>query len=527
MEINKIFKSRFFRQVSIGTFATTGLLAGGSVLQGCSSGEGESTSKPNILVFIVDDMGWQDTSVPFWTERTPFNDLYHTPNMEKLAAEGMKFTQAYACAVCSPSRTSLMTGMNAARHRVTNWTLRRNIPTDRPDDILEMPVWNVNGLQPVDTVENSLYATNLVQLLKENGYYAIHSGKAHWGAIDTPGSNPLNFGFDINIAGHAAGGLGSFLGENNFSAVWRNGDPVWDVPGLEQYHGDTINLTNVLTIEAIKALDKAMDTGKPFYLYMSHYTVHTPLEPDHRFIDKYREMGLEEEEARYASMLEGMDRSLGDLMNYLEENGLDDNTVILFMSDNGGLSAHARGGEPHTHNYPLNSGKGSAYEGGIRVPMIVKWPGEVASGTVNDEYLIIEDYFPSILEMAGIDDYKTIQQIDGVSFLPQLRQEEAADENRDLIFHYPNKWGGTGPGIGTTSTIRSGDWKLIYWYKDQSFELYNITEDIGEQNNLADTETEKVGELASALGGYLRSMDADRPLFSSTGEPVPWPDEAL
>ena len=501
-----------------------GVLAAGLAVSGCNILDRQE-SQPNIVFFIVDDMGWQDTSVPFWREESDFNRLYHTPNMERLAANGMIFTQAYACAVSSPTRTSLMTGMNAARHGVTNWTLRRNTSTDRADDILEMPRWNMNGLQPVDTIENSVYATLLTDLLRQNGYFTIHSGKAHWGAMDTPGSDPLNLGFDINIAGHAAGGLGSYLGEKNFGNAEKGTHTLpWGVPGLEKYHGEDVNLTDVLTIEAIKALDKARDTGKPFYLYMSHYTVHTPIEPHHPYYQKYSDMGLEEPEARYASMLEGMDASLGDLMDYLDEHDLAENTIILFISDNGGLSAHARGGEAHTHNRPLRSGKGSAYEGGIRVPMIVSWPGKVEPGSVDNIPLIIEDYFPAILEIAGINEYETVQEIDGISFVPRLTRERAGDPERSLVWHYPNKWGGEGPGIGTTSTIRKGDWKLIYWYGEQQSELYNIREDIGEQNNRVSLMPRKVKDLSSELGGYLRKVDAHRPVIKATGEPAPWPD---
>ncbi len=353
-----------------------------SLLIFCSSGSighyQNDHKQPNIIFFLVDDMGWQDTSVPFWTEKTPLNLLYHTPNMEKMAAEGMKFTQAYASSVCSPTRVSLMTGMNAARHRVTNWTLKRNVSEDHADDILKMPVWNMNGLQPVDSIENAVHATTLPQILKQNGYFTIHCGKAHWGAMNTPGANPLNLGFDLNIAGHAAGAPGSYQGEKNFGN--KNGDKQtlpWGVPGLGKYHGDTINLTEVLTLEAISAIQQAQKLNKPFFLNMSHYAVHTPLEADARFYKKYKNMGLEEPEARFASMVEGMDKSLGDLMAYLKNNDLDKNTLIVFMSDNGSLSASARGGTLHSHNKPLKSGKGSAYEGGIREPMMVKWPGKV------------------------------------------------------------------------------------------------------------------------------------------------------
>lgn len=482
---------------------------------------------PNIILFLVDDMGWQDTSVPFYHERTPFNDIYHTPNMERLAAQGMKFTQAYSHSVCSPTRVSLMSGMNAARHRVTNWTLRRNATNDREHPTLELPKWNVNGLQPTDSIENSVHVTSLPQILKDHGYFTIHSGKAHFGAIGTPGENPSNIGFDVNIAGHAAGGPGSYHGGKNFSAAWRNGSTVWDVPGLKKYHGKDINLTEALTQEAILGLDSARVLDKPFFLYMSHYAVHAPIEEDSRFIQKYIETGMDTTEAKYASMVESMDKSLGDLMDYVNANGLSENTIILFTSDNGGLSAVARGGEPHTHNKPLSSGKGSAHEGGIREPMIVSWPGITKIGSSTDDYLIIEDFFPTILEMANIRNYNTVQQLDGQSFASILKGVESSMKNRSLFWHFPNSWGPTGPGIGATSTIRKADWKLIYYHADQHFELFNITEDIGESTNLADDEVEIKNNLGIELSNYLRSVDAQMPSEKSTGKQIPWPDEVL
>jgi arylsulfatase A-like enzyme len=496
-------------------------------LAGCRS-ESKNEARPNIILFMVDDMGWQDTSVPFWKEKTPFNKRYRTPSMERLASQGMMFTQAYASSVSSPTRVSLMTGMNAARHRVTNWTLQRNASVDGQSDILSYPEWNVNGVQPTDTVPRSVYATMLPRILKDNGYFTIHCGKAHFGAITTPSANPVNCGFDINIAGHAAGGPGSYLGTENFGNAERGVHTLpWGVPGLEKFHGDSIFLTEALTREAIKALDSSRTTGKPFYLYMAHYAVHVPLYADDRFYKKYIDMGLDDYEARYSSMIEGMDKSLGDLMDYLERNNLTENTIILFMSDNGGFSLRPRAGELHTHNKPLNSGKGSAYEGGIREPMIVKWPGKVKSGAKCNDYLIIEDFYPTILEMAKVKEYSTVQAIDGKSFVPMLLQTGSTSADRDLFWHFPNNWGPTGPGIGASSTIRSGDWKLIYFYEDKRFELYNITEDIGELHNLSEQHPEIVKEMAGKLGKYLRSIEAQRPSFKSTGKPVEWPDEAL
>ena len=497
------------------------------LVTGCSPEKG-SEGRPNIIMFMVDDMGWQDTSVPFWKEKTPLNMRYHTPAMERLASEGMMFTQAYASSVCSPTRVSLMTGMNAARHRVTNWTLRRDTTVDGHSDILSYPQWNVNGVQPADTIPHSVNATMLPQILKDNGYYTIHCGKAHFGAMTTPSANPLNCGFDVNIAGHAAGGPGSYLGTENFGNKEKGGHTLpWGIPGLEKYHGDSIFLSEALTREAMAALDKSRAAGKPFYLYMAHYAVHIPLYADKRFYQKYRDMGLGDFEARYSSMVEGMDKSLGDLMDYLDRNKLTENTIILFMSDNGGFSLKPREGEQHTHNKPLNSGKGSAYEGGIREPMIVKWPGNVKQGTKCNDYLLIEDFYPTILEMAQIKDYKSVQTVDGRSFVPMLLQSGTTSRGRDLFWHFPNNWGPTGPGIGATSTIRSGDWKLIYYYEDRHFELFNISDDIGELDNLAEEETARVKALAVKLGSYLRSIDAQRPSFKATGQLVEWPDEVI
>lgn len=487
----------------------------------------EKKPQTNIILFLVDDLGWQDTSEPFWTDTTNNNRKYFTPNMETLAHEGMKFTQAYACAVCSPTRVSLLSGMNAARHRVTNWTLQRGKNSVPEPENLQIPNWNLNGVQACDSIEQSVYVTPLPQILKDNGYFTIHCGKAHFGAISTPAENPQSLGFDMNIAGHAAGGPGSYQGENNFSAAWRGGGSIWDIPGLEKYHGKDINLMEALTLEAKLAMDSAIQQGQPFYLYMAHYGVHTPLEPDHRFYQKYINLGYEEPEARYASMVESVDKSLGDLLSYLEEKNITDNTIILFMSDNGGLSAVARGGEPHTHNLPLSSGKGSAHEGGIREPMIVKWPETVPPGTKCDDYLIIEDFFPSILEMAGITNYETVQHIDGKSFVPFLMQENVENQNRALYWHYPNNWGPTGPGIGASSTIRLGDWKMIYYHKDESFELFNLVEDIGESNNLAGSNKEKLKELAQILSDYLISVDAQMPINKKTQKVINWPIDAL
>lgn len=466
-------------KILLGTF---GLLPLSASLY-AQSAENQPDKRPNIIFFLVDDMGWQDTSLPFWTEKTPYNRLYETPNMERLARQGMMFTQAYASSISSPTRCSLMTGANAARHRVTNWTLQKNRSTDAESETLQLPEWNWNGIAQTGGTSHTFVAKSFVQLLKESGYHTIHCGKAHWGAIDTPGENPCHFGFETNIAGHAAGGLATYLSELNYGHdAQGNPTSLMSVPGLEKYWQTGTFVTEALTQEALKALDKAKQYNQPFYLYMSHYAIHIPIDKDTRYFEKYKQKGMSDKEAAYASLIEGMDKSLGDIMDWLEKNGEADNTIILFMGDNGGYAtgSHWRDEPLYTQNAPLNCGKGSAYEGGIREPMIVSWPGVTQPSSRCDRYLLAEDYFPTILEMAGITDWKVPQTIDGVSFVPLLKQTGDPSEGRSLYWNCPNLWGEAGPGIGATCSIRQGKWKLIYFYETGQKELYDIPADISE-----------------------------------------------
>lgn len=487
----------------------------------------QAQERPNIILFMVDDMGWQDTSVPFWSELTANNCKYETPNMEALAAKGMKFTQAYASSISSPSRCSLITGMNAARHRVTNWTLEKDKTTDIESDSILPPQWNLNGITQAEGIPNTFRATSFVQLLRDNGYHTIHCGKAHFGAIDTPGEDPAHFGFEVNIAGHAGGGPATYLSELNFG---HNGDgtPVslFAIPGLEKYWGKGVFATEALTLEALRALDDAKAQDRPFFLYMSHYAVHVPIDRDPRYYDKYLAKGLSGKEAAYAALVEGMDKSLGDIMSWLEANSLDDDTILIFMSDNGGLATapYWRDGELYHQNAPLNCGKGSLYEGGIREPMMVYWPNVTRPGSVCDKYLIIEDFFPSILEMAGIDSYKTLSPIDGRSFVPLIKGTGDPSKGRSLVWNYPNIWGNSGPGVNLNCAIRRGDWKLVYYYDTGKKELFNVKEDIGETCDLSAEKPGLVRKLSARLGRYLRSVDAQRPSFLPSGEPCPWPD---
>lgn len=482
--------------------------------------------KKNIIVFLVDDMGWQDTSVPFWHKSTSLNSIYHTPNMERLAKRGMKFSNAYANSVCTPTRVSLMTGMNVARHGVTNWTnVKKDTPTDHPDSILIPPVWNHNGLALSKDISNTVHATPLPMLLKKAGYFNIHCGKGHFAPYGTPASDPLNIGFDVNIAGSAAGHPGSFLAEDRY----RNSlaDTLWGVRGLDKYADQGLNLTEALTREAISTLKANKKSGKPFFLYMSHYAVHLPFSKDVRFYQKYIENGLSDTEARYAALIEGMDKSLGDLMDYLDSEGISDNTYILFLSDNGGLTlTPQRGGEAHTQNLPLKMGKGSLYEGGIRVPMIVAGPGIPKSVTTN-QYVGIDDIFPTILELAGLKKYKTIQQIDGESITPFLRDEQMKNEDKILLWHYPNNWTSVNlKGISWGSALRKGKWKLLYFHKAAKLELYDLNADIGEKNDLSVMLPAKLKEMAELMSAELKKKGARMPTYKKTGRQIPWPDES-
>lgn len=477
-------------------------------------GVAASIKPTNIVFFMVDDMGWQETSVPFHTQVTELNRRYRTPNMERLAAQGMKFTQAYASAVCSPTRVSALTGMNAARHRVTNWTLRRDRSPDDASSTLEPPAWNLNGVCTNSGVGRAMRVTPLPALLRDAGYYTIHVGKAHFGAKGTPGENPLNLGFEINVAGHAAGGPGSYWGLKNFSAAWRTQPPdlIWDVPGLEKYHGRDIYLTEALTLEAINELEKAAATGRPFYLYMAHYAVHAPWERDDRFCDAYLDRGLKPFEATLASMIEGMDKSLGDIMDALERLGVAENTLVLFMSDNGAPSQCPR-------NLPLRGHKLTPYEGGIREPLIVKWPRITQPGSVCKTPVIIEDFFPTILEAAGVEwKGKTLQTVDGVSFVPLLRGAGAQSPDRVFTWHFPHTYAGQTP----FSAIRQGPWKLIYHHPERKLELFNVEEDVEEARNTVLDEPTKTRELAELLASRLSGMEALMPIQKASGKALPY-----
>jgi len=489
---------------------------------------GQHKERPNIIVFFVDDLGWQDISVPFYKEITPLNKKFHTPHLEELAKESTKFTNAYATPVCTPSRVSMITGLNAAHHRVTNWTHpTANKPTDNPDDILSPPNWNINGMSPKPNIARTFYATPFPQILKDNGYYTIHIGKAHWGSAGTPAASPLNLGFMLNVAGHSAGHPQSYYAEENYGNI-PGKSKLQAVPDLMEYHGGETFLTEALTLEAIKALEEPIKRNEPFFLNFSNYAVHVPIQPDPRFTQKYLDEGLDSVEAAYASLVEGFDKSIGDILQFLKEKNVYENTVVIFLSDNGGLSLQPmRSGPNHTQNLPLKAGKGSIYEGGIRIPLLIKNANNHQARTTESP-VIIEDLFPTILELAKIKDYTLAQKnIDGKSIVGLI---EGHDDNswnsRTLVWNIPNKWTTPdGPGINFFSAIRQGDYKLLYDMKHGKLELYNLRNDIGETKDISRNEKKKVKELSDLLTIRLKEWDAQLPSYKSNQMEVPFPNE--
>ena len=532
-------------------------------LIGCTSGKQD---KPNIITFVIDDMGWLDTSVAFGEEVYPHNLRHDTPNIARLAEEGVIMTSAFACPVSSPSRTSMMSGMNAAHTRITNYlamvkdknTDASNTPSEKLDDTVERTDWNVNGIQPagMSDIGHCVHVTPYPQILKNNGYYTIHTGKSHWAPGGTAAASPYNMGFCVSVAGHVVGKGWGYYAENNYRNVPGNYNQL-TIQNMTEYLGSSTHLTEALTLESLKTLDYPIDNGIPFYLNFCHFAVHTPILSDPRFYQKYIDRGMDKGQARFASMCEGVDKSLGDLLAYLEKKKVLDNTIIVFMSDNGGNSENlSKGGERHTQNSPLREGKASCYDGGIRVPMIVYWKGKIAAGTRLNTPVVMEDIYPTILEMAGIDNYKTVQNLDGKSIVSLLtkgskavrkamdkglitNQKEAnsyvvpesvsgIDPEREVLAHYPHQWK---PyqlhDIDYLSSLRKGDWKIVYRHRQQALELYNTRQDITERNDLSGTNPEKLQEMAQALTAKLKGYDALMPTFRSTGEVIPMPDELV
>lgn len=469
------------------------------------------TGRPNIIVFLVDDMGLMDTSLPFLTDkegipvRYPLNDWYHTPNMERMACQGIRFSTFYAQSVSSPSRASIMTGQNAVRHRTTNWI--------NPESNNRTPFgprdWNWDGI--------SKKTPTLPRVLQQAGYKTIHIGKAHFGRIGSEGEQPLNVGFDVSIAGSSIGQPGSYYGEHGYGHI--KGQKVRAVPGLEKYHRTNTFLTDALTFEANEQIDKAVSEKKAFFLYMAHYAVHAPFEADKRFIGNYTDPNMSDQAKSFATLIEGMDKSLGDIMDHLEELGIAENTLILFLGDNGS-DAPLGDEKGYTSSAPLRGKKGCEYEGGMRVPFIASWakadarcPQQkklpIRAGVVQQQMGTVMDIYPTVLALAGVECPKNYV-LDGFDLTPQLLGQRNKARPEKFLMHFPHAHRGS-----YFTTYREGDYKLIYYYNPErpdrpAYELYNLKKDPIEIHNLATTETKRLVEMMEAM---VKQLEVEGALY--------------
>ena len=438
--------------------------------------------RPNFLFILVDDLGWADIGVNG-------SEFYETPNIDKLASRGMNFTNGYvASSMCSPTRASIMTGKHPARIRMTNW-----VGAPQPENYK----WNTILRSAKYTEALPLEEVTLAEIMNASGYETYFIGKWHLGKAEKYW--PEHQGFETNIAGCSWGA--PFGGDKFFSPY--NNPRLSDGPKGE-------HLPNRLAKETIKFLEKKHE--KPFFTYLSFYSVHSPWMGRKDLIEKYQKKNKPESQWRqerwirfnkkqnnpvYAAMIEAMDSAIGDVLSSLKKTGLDKNTVVIFLSDNGGASEV-------TSNEPLRAGKCFLYEGGIRVPMIVSWPGKIKPGSFTNTPVTSTDFFPTILDLTGLP-FKPQNHLDGSSFAPLLKGERLT--KKDLFWHYPHYEGGFEPA----SAIRSGDWKLIQFYEESRFELYNLKEDLGEHNNLAVKNPEKAKELRDKLVAWRKNMNASEP----------------
>ena len=500
-------------------------------LVGCATEE-----RQNVVLFLIDDMGWADSSLSFGEHIYPRNQIFETPNIERLAQRGVIMSSAYVSSTSSPTRNSIMTGMNSARSRHTNYGAKFiDTPTDGGDklevlegDVLLPTDWNYNGIDPTGTISHAAHCTPLPQLLKDNGYYTIHIGKGHWAPLGTPAASPLNMGFCVNVAGQVVGRANSYYGKDNYG----NREDLWSwhaTHNMCEYYGTDTHLSDALTLEAIKSLDYPIANNIPFFLNFCHHAVHTPIQGDSRFVDKYLAKGLDRQQAAYASLVEGIDKSLGELLDYLEAKGVMDKTMIIFMSDNGGDSIHPeKGGVKHTHNAPLREGKGSVYEGGIRVPMVVAWADRTEGGRKIATPVVAEDIFTTLLDVAGVESYSTVQTVDGQSFVDLVSGKSSMDYNRPILTHFPHQWRPeVNDDIDYMTALRCGDWKIVYRHRTLALELYNLAQDLSERCNLAQSHPQKLAQMAALMTAELKAKGALMPKLRATGQPIPYPDQLI
>jgi arylsulfatase A-like enzyme len=488
----------------------------------------EHPIRPNIVVMLVDDMGVMDTSVPFLTDssgkpqRYPLNEFYRTPNMERLAQIGIRFNQFNAMSVCSPTRVSIMTGQNAARHRTTNW-INPDHDNAGPQGA---PDWNWKGLNPGDVT--------LPAMLGKTGYRTIHVGKGHFSPREFPGANPQTLGFDVNVGGASIGAPTSYFGMQNYGNA---GGPVKKqspaaVPGLEKYHGTETFLTEALTLEANSHVRAAVQEGKPFYLYFAQYAVHAPFNSDPRFAEHYKDSGKSPQAQAFATLIEGMDKSLGDVLDNLETLGVAENTLVVFLGDNGSDAPLG-----HQHEVacaaPLRGRKGSHYEGGVRVPFIAAWAKPnpenrfqkqlpIAAGAIQTQLASVPDLFPTLLGVAGCQIPRE-HTVDGQKLDTLFTGQNESSRDESFLMHYPHAphrsdyW----------TSFRDGQWKVIYHYfptevsGNSHYQLFDLKSDPFEQKDQAQSQTDKLREMMKLMVQSLEQQGAVYPVDADLHSQTP------
>jgi len=443
----------------------------GSLWAGAAGLAAERQRRPNIIFILADDLGWTDLGCFGST-------FYQTPNIDRLARQGMRFTDSYAaCPVCSPTRAAILTGKYPARLHLTDW-----IPGRTPPGVkMRLPDW---------TPYLPLHEVTLAEALQPAGYTSAGIGKWHLGGEEY---YPEKQGFAVNFGGNYLGSTPSYFYPYKIPNI-QDGKPG-------EY------LTDRLTDEALAFMKRSK--SQPFFLYFCHYAVHTPIqakpEATARYGDRIRP-GQAHSHAEYAAMIQSVDESVGRVMRQLEELKIANDTIVIFTSDNGGVI-----GRRHiTSNEPLREEKATLYEGGIRVPLIVRWPGRVTPGSISDTPVISMDFFPTLLEMAGAAP-PSREAVDGFSLVPLLQQRTGLQRS-SLYWHYPH-YNFHQPLIPTRpcGAVRKGDFKLIEFYEDGWTELYNLREDIGERKNLARSLPDKAAELRHELDTWRKSVGAQMP----------------
>jgi arylsulfatase A-like enzyme len=497
------------------TMKTTHILLAALLLTPLAALQAADNPKPgpNVIVILADDLGWADLSC--------YGSTFHeSPNLDKLAAQGMRFTQAYSSSpYCSPSRAAIMTGRHPARVKITDY-----IPSNGKS----------GKLLPAEMkMELPLEEVTMAEVLRDAGYATWHVGKWHLGER---GFLPEDQGFEVNIAGNHSGAPTSFFwpyGHDNPTAAKRyHGSPV---PGLVEGGQQGEHLCDRLTSEAMKLIEKRKPE-QPFFLYLPFYDVHTPIMAKPELVKKYEakaaRLGLppvpktpgstEDNRAHggiqakmpetqvnptYAAMIETMDTNVGLLMAKLDELSIADNTLILFTSDNGGHNV--------TSNRPLRGCKGWLYEGGVREPWIVKWPGMTKPGSTCDVPVMNTDILPTVLEVCGLPTKPDLHK-DGVSFASLLKGETKPVHDA-LFWHFPH-YGNH--GSGPCSSVRVGDWKLIHWLEDDSVELFDVVNDPSEKTDLAARQPDRVKDLRARLDAWRKETDANMPRPKTAGQAV-------